>query len=430
MVTIKNVEKNTPAYKKGVRAGDALLAINGKRINDVLDYRFYAAAQTAVLSLERGGAAFDVTVKKGIYDDLGLGFESYLMDKKKACRNKCVFCFIDQNPPGMRKSLYFKDDDDRLSFLQGNYITLTNVSDSDIERIIKMKITPINVSVHTMNPALRVRLMGNRFAGEKLKYLFRLAEGGVGLNLQFVLCRGINDGDELEFSLSEIKKLKTLNSAAIVPAGLTKHRKRLFELLPYDKSSAAKVIDIVERHNEGYIKETGEGRVFCSDEFYLAAMRALPRAESYGDFPQYENGVGMLADLCETFRNTLEDLKGQTCPPGILHVVTGESAHPFISLLAEEFRGVFPERGIIVHKIKNTFYGETITVNGLLTGGDIINQLKGKISGTALICGSLLNSDGVFLDGVTPAEAEEKLGARLVFVKNSGESLCISFFSS
>lgn len=428
MVTITNITANSPAHKKGIKSGDILISVNGNAVRDILDYRYYISERIVGLLLSRGGAEYTVTVNKDVYEDIGLEFGTYLMDNKKSCRNKCVFCFIDQNPAGMRESVYFKDDDERLSFLHGNYITLTNMTDEDVRRIIKMKITPINVSVHTMDKELRVLLTGNRFAGEKLDYLRRFAESGTGLNLQFVLCRGLNDGEALEFSLSEIKKLPTLISAAVVPAGLTKHREKLCPLVPYDGKSASEVIDIVEKFNRKLKAETGEGKIFCSDEFYLLAGRALHNGEYYEGYPQYENGVGMLTDMEETFLAALSDT--DVAVPGVIHLATGEAAFPLITRLAEKFTEKFPTKKINAHKIKNEFYGETVTVSGLLTGQDYIKQLKGRVNGngTLLISRSSLNADGtLFLDDITPERLEKELGVKLVAVENDGYELCSAF---
>ncbi len=428
MVDICGVENGSVCEAKGIKSGDRLVSINGKEINDVLDYRFYSSEKTVSLVIERDGESINFEIKKGTYDDLGLCFGTYLMDKKRSCRNKCVFCFIDQNPRGMRESIYFKDDDERLSFLQGSYVTLTNLTDRDIERIIEMKITPINVSVHSMDEKLRVFLTGNRFAGESLKKLYRLAEGGVGLNLQFVLCRGINDGGALEYSLSKIKELPTLRSASVVPAGLTRHRDGLYPLVPYDKKTASDVIDTVEAFHDAMKRETGEGKVFCSDEFYLIAERALHTSDYYEGFEQYDNGVGMLTDTGESFMAALEDI--EESEEGTLNLATGYAAYPLMSRLANEFEKKFPKRKINVFRIRNDFFGETVTVSGLITGGDYIAQLKGKVSGNLLISRSSLNHDGdLFLDGVTVKELEAALGVRLVTNGPDGYALCETFAS-
>lgn len=423
MVIITSVLNNSPAYKNGIRPKDILISVNKNPIRDVLDYRFYTTEKKVSLILSREGKEYCVDIIKGEYQDLGLEFESYLMDRKKACRNKCIFCFIDQNPPGMREGIYFKDDDERLSFLQGNYVTLTNMTDEDISRIIKMKISPINVSVHTMNRDLRNYMTGNRFAGDKLDYLYRLSEGGTGLNLQFVLCKGVNDGKELEYSLSEIKSLKTLISASVVPAGLTKHREKLCKLIPYDKQSAGSVIDTVEKYHNKLKRETGKGKIFCSDEFYLLAGRSTPDGEYYEGYPQYENGVGMLADMEETFGFALAETAFSTA--GEIHLATGEAAYPLMSGLAGRFMQKFPHKHITVHKIINEFYGNAVTVSGLITGRDYIKQLRGKANGVLLISRSSLNAEGnLFLDDITPKQLENELNVRLIAVENDGYLLC------
>ena len=425
MVAVTGTEKGSP-FEGKVFPGDMLISVNGHEIRDVLDYRYYTAAKRIKCVFCRGGKKFTLSASKGEYDDVGLEFATYLMDKKRSCRNKCIFCFIDQNPPGMRESVYFKDDDERLSFLQGSYITLTNLSDEDVERIIEMKITPINVSVHTMEPELRVMMTGNRFAGDALKKLCRLAEGGTGLNLQFVLCRGVNDGKHLEYSLEESSKLKTLISASVVPAGLTAHREGLYELIPYDAPSAAEVIDTVEAFYEKQLKLTGEGKYYCSDEFYLIAGRELPEAAYYAGFSQYDNGVGMISDMRESFSECLEDMTESA--EGRIDVATGEAAYGLMSSLAEEFCRKFPKRQIAVHKIINNFFGSSVTVSGLLTGGDYCSQLKGKVGKVLLISRSSLNADGTaFLDDMTPGELEKALGVRLITNEPDGYGLCAAF---
>lgn len=423
MVTISCVDGSSLLLTEGVKPLDKLVSINGNSINDVLDYRFYMTEKKLCIVFEREGRQFEVKIKKNIYDDLGLEFETYLMDKKRSCRNNCIFCFIDQNPKGMRESIYFKDDDERLSFLQGSYITLTNLSDCDIDRIIKMKISPVNVSVHSMNPDLRVMLTGNRFAGKSLKKLYRLAENGTGLNLQFVLCKGINDGKELEYSLEEISKLTSLISASIVPCGLTSHRQGLYPLVPFDKQSAGDVIDITERFNKRFKEKDGMGRVFCSDEFYLLAQRELPKSDYYEGFPQYDNGVGMLTDMEESFMSALADT--DTSVSGEISIATGYAAYPLMEKLAHEFENRFPQRKINVYKIKNDFFGESVTVSGLITGSDYEKQLKGKVKSRLLLSRSSLNASGeLFLDGMTPQKLEEALGVTIEYVTSDGYELC------
>ena len=409
MVTISYVEKRSPAERAGILAGDRLNTINGNAVNDVLDYRFYITERVVVLGIVRGGSEMSFTVRKPEYDDIGLEFETYLMDRKKCCANKCIFCFIDQNPKGMRESIYFKDDDERLSFLQGNYVTLTNLRQRDIDRLIKMRISPVNVSVHAVEPELRCRMLGNRFAGDCLVYLSQLADAGIELNLQFVLCRGINDGGHLRKSLDFIRTLSSFMSAAFVPAGLTGHREGLFPLEPYDEESAAAVIDEIEKENEYYIEARGEGGVFASDEFYLTAKRPLPDEGYYCGYPQLENGVGMLTDLKTTFMYELEGTKHSEA--GEIHVATGEAAYPLICELAAAFSGKFPQRRVIVHAVRNNFFGGSVTVSGLVTATDIIDQLAGKIKNRLIIPSNMLKADeDIFLDSITLPELSARLG--------------------
>ncbi len=413
MVKISSVAPKSLAFKAGIESGDTLVKINGNSVSDVLDYQFYITEKTVVLSLERDGNPFEITLKKPEYGDIGLEFSTYLMDRKKTCANRCIFCFIDQNPKGMRESIYFKDDDERLSFLQGNYVTLTNLKQHHIDRIIKMRISPINVSVHTVEPELRCEMLGNRFAGESLKFLEMLADAGIELNLQFVLCRGINDGVHLEKSLEYIRGLSSFQSAAFVPAGMTKHREGLFELAPFDRDSARKVVEALEKENEYYIKTRGTGCVFASDEFYLKAELELPDDDYYCGYPQLENGVGMLTDLKTTFLWQLDRL--ETSKSGNIHVATGAAAFDMICFLAEKFQKKFPNRKITVHKIENKFFGGSVTVSGLVTGRDLIDGLKGKTENMLLIPKNMLKADeDIFLDNITVAEVEKELGVKVV----------------
>ncbi len=424
MVTILSVLEGSKAQKAGITAGDCLVSINGNNISDILDYRFYITEKTVVLDILRHGKNLVFTIKKGEYDDVGLEFDTYLMDKKKTCANRCIFCFIDQNPCGMRESIYFKDDDERLSFLQGNYVTLTNLKQSHIDRIIKMHISPINVSVHTVEPELRCMMLGNRFAGESLKFLQTLAHAGIELNLQFVLCRGINDGEHLKKSLEYIRTLSTFKSAAFVPAGLTAHRENLYELLPYDKESARQVVEAIEKENEYYIKTRGEGGVFASDEFYLTAEMPLPDDEYYCGYPQLENGVGMLTDLKTSFMLDLESLEHSN--DGEIHTATGEASYGTVLELAEAFCAKFPNKKIVVHKIKNNFFGGGVTVSGLVTGGDLLSQLSGKVKNKLIIPSNMLKADAdVFLDNMTLDELSEKLGVEIITV--SPYDVCEAF---
>lgn len=424
MVEIKSIVNGSPAQRAGIMPSDFLFSVNGQEIRDVLDYMFYSAETSVDLVITRNGVSLPFHIEKDEYDDIGLEFETFLMDKKQSCRNKCVFCFIDQMPPNMRETLYFKDDDARLSFLQGNYVTLTNLEQSDIDRIIKMKLN-INVSVHTTNPELRVKMMHNRFAGEKLKYIYQLAENGIKLNCQIVCCPNLNDGDELRRSLSDLGELMpNISSMAVVPVGLTKYRDGLFPLTCFTKESASETIDIISGYQKIFLEKFGTRTVFPSDEFFLIAQRELPPMEYYEDFPQYENGVGMMRSLIDEFENALELAEWEG---GKRHVsiATGYLAYENVKRLAEKAEKYFPLLKCDVYRIRNDFFGETITVTGLITCQDLIAQLKGKNLGeNLLISTSMLRRDStVFLDDMTVEEAEKKLDVKICPVQNDGYEL-------
>lgn len=421
-VEIKSVKKWSVAFFKGVRAGDRLLSINSNEINDFLDYDFYMKEEALTLELERKGKVKAVKIKKSPEDDIGLEFESYLMDKQKRCKNKCIFCFIDQNPEGMRESIYFKDDDSRLSFLFGNYITLTNLEDSDIDRIIKMHISPVNVSVHTMNKELRVKMMKNKRAGECLSYIYRLAEAGIELNTQLVLCPGINDGEELEYSISELSRLyPAVRSIAAVPVGVTRHREGLFEMPEYTKESAAEVIDIIDRMGGELKKKHGTRLVYAADEFYLKAGRSIPDADYYEDYPQIENGVGMWNSFADEAEDIISELDAEADIKKSLSLATGAAAYPLINETAKRLSAIYPGLEINTYEIKNDFYGHSVTVAGLITGGDLINQLRGRALGQELIIPDvMLRSEGdLFLDNVSLEDAERELGVKIRTVSES-----------
>ncbi len=424
MVKITGVIPGSPADRAGIADGDVLVRMNGHGVRDVLDYMFYAAETDVALVLERGGEPYERRIHKGEYDDLGLEFASYLMDEKQRCRNQCVFCFIDQMPPGMRETLYFKDDDARLSFLQGNYVTLTNMTQADINRIIEMKLN-INVSVHTTNPELRCRMMNNRFAGEKLDYLWQMANAGIKLNCQIVLCPGLNDGAELERTLTDLgKMLPHLQSVAVVPVGLSKYREGLYPLTPFDKESAGRALDTIAKYQERFLSEYGTRTVFPSDEFFLLAQRPIPDGAYYEDYAQYENGVGMLRSLGDEFHAALEDAEPETLPRTVT-IATGVAPCAFLSALTAEAEQKWEGLHIRVQAIRNDFFGESITVTGLITGQDLIAQLKGKALGDELLLSSSMirRDSDVFLDDVTIGEVEEALGVKVRLVPNDGYEL-------
>lgn len=424
MVTISSVEPSSPAAKVGIRAGDILISINGQDINDVLDYRFYLTEKRVTLKIHRGPELFDVSIKKGEYDDIGLEFETYLMDNKHSCRNKCIFCFIDQLPCGMRDTLYFKDDDSRLSFLLGNYITLTNLSDADVDRIIEMKTSPINISVHTTNPELRIQMMKNKRAGEVLSYMRRFADAGIRLNCQIVLCKGVNDGAELRRTMRDlVSYLPSLNGVAIVPAGLTDHRDGLYKLEPYTPDEAAAIIDMVDEFAAECLEKYGSRLFFCADELYLKAGRELPDDEYYEGYSQLEDGVGMIRSMQTEFDDEFEYISDyDLAKPRSLSIATGYAAYDFILSLVERLKAVSPSLDCKVYKIRNDFFGHNITVAGLVTGQDITAQLEGKPLGERLLIPSVMlrHERDRFLDDLTTDELSKRLGVKLVTVESNG----------
>ena len=415
----------SPAAKHGILPGDILISINGHDINDVLDYRFRLTEKKITLLIHRGPDLKEITIKKDEYSDIGLEFETYLMDKKHSCRNKCVFCFIDQLPKGMRDTLYFKDDDSRLSFLMGNYITLTNLSEEDVDRIIEMKTSPINVSVHTTNPELRVKMMKNKNAGKVLSYLRRFADAGISLNCQIVLCKGINDGKELERSMTDLAALyPSLVGVSIVPAGITNYREGLCHLEPFTAEEAGEVIDTIDKFGEKCLKKFGTRLFFSSDELYIEAGRELPGEDYYEGYPQIENGVGMIRSMDGEFTDELDFLDEYDLEkPRKVSVATGAAAYDFIKSLADRLCEQVPTLECNVYRIINDFFGHNITVAGLLTGKDLANQLKGKDLGDRLLIPRVtLRSEGdVFLDDTTPEWLAEQLGGiEVVPVESTG----------
>lgn len=425
-VKISGVEPHSPAQKANIEPGETLISINGHTIMDVLDYRFYETAPYVKLCLQSdNGSEREVSIRKPEYGSLGLDFETYLMDAQRACRNKCIFCFIDQLPKGLRESLYFKDDDSRLSFLFGNYITLTNVSEHEISRIIEMHISPVNISVHTTNPELRCKMMNNRFAGDALKALTRFAEAGIKLNCQMVLCPGINDGEELLRSLHDLAALApAVQCVAAVPVGLTKFREGLYPLKPYTKETAQAVLDIVESFGEECLRKLGTRLVYPADEFYLKAEQPIPQAEFYEDFAQLENGVGLLSLMRQEIHDALEDF---SCDGRKRHVtiVSGTAAQPFMDCLLDELRNQCHNLTCNVIAVKNEFFGESITVSGLVTGGDIIRQLQGVDLGDELLLPAvMLRREGnLFLDDTTPQQVGAALHIPVRIFANSGQAV-------
>ena len=424
---IKEVLPGSIAAELDIAAGDRLLAINNEIIEDIFDYQFYVEDTYIEILIEKpDGEQWVLEVDKDEDEDLGIIFDNGLMDDYRSCHNKCIFCFIDQMPKGMRDTLYFKDDDSRLSFLQGNYVTLTNMSDHDLDRIIKYHLSPINISFQTMNPQLRCKMLNNRFAGEALKKVDRLFDAGITMNGQIVLCKGINDGAELEFSIREMMKyLPNLESVSVVPVGLSKYRDGLYPLMPFTREDAKEVLATIHHFQRLIYEKYGTHFIHASDEWYILAGEELPPEENYDGYLQLENGVGMIRLLLSEFQNAMEKLRKEQEHDVILmreqeiSMVTGKLAFPYIRQMAEEMMRTLHGLTIHVYGIRNDFFGEMITVSGLLTGQDIIKQLKGQPLG--LLPQNVLRSgEDVFLDDVTVPELEKALQVRADIVKSSG----------
>lgn len=412
-----------------------MISINGNAITDVLDYRFYMTDEhLEILLCDQEKKLRTVVVEKDEYDDLGLEFETYLMDRQMGCKNACIFCFVDQTPPGMRKSLYFKDDDTRMSFLFGNYTTLTNLKEGDIQRIIKMHISPINISIQTMNPALRVQMMKNPFAGESLKFVRMLTEGGIKINTQIVLCPGYNDGEQLEYSLSELAKLgPNVQSIAVVPVGLTRYREKLTPLRGFFPQEAVEVVKTMERWGEYFCKEYGTRTAYASDEFYILAGKDFPPYEFYEDFAQLENGVGMMTLMQHDFAQALKEAQLEQSPAAHrCTIATGQLAYPMMQDFAERVQQAFPQVQVQVKKIRNDFWGPTITVAGLITGQDLLAQLEGLDLGSELLipANMLRHEQDRFLDDLTLEQVQETLGVPALPVENDAFELLARMLGS
>ncbi len=416
---ITSIDPHSPAQRAGIQVGEQLLQINGHKIVDVLDYRFFGYDPDPMVELQQpDGQRRTLRVPKEEGMDLGLNFETYLMDKARSCANNCIFCFVDQMPPGMRKSLYFKDDDARLSFLMGNYLTLTNLSPREIQRIIDLRISPINVSVHTTDPELRAQLLRNKRAGESIDTIRRFAENHITMNCQIVSCPGLNDGAALEKTLHDLGQMyPSVNSVAIVPVGVTKFRDGLYPLRPYTKEEAGAVIDLVEAFGAASLQERGTTMAWCSDEFYLLAGRPLPEKSYYEDMDQLENGVGMLQLLLSQATMAIEDLS-PTEEAKPFSIATGVSAAPFLQQIVDLLHRRCPNIQGHVYPIRNCFFGETITVTGLITGTDLMEQLRGQELGERLLLPScmLRYGENVLLDDVTVEQLETALGVPIAIV--------------
>lgn len=423
---IKSVSPGSIAEELELEPGDKILQINGQDIEDVLDYRFYIQNEEIDMVVQKkDGTEVEWEFDKDFYEDLGIEFESGLMSDYRSCTNKCIFCFIDQMPPGMRETLYFKDDDARLSFLQGNYITLTNMKEHDLSRIIKYHLSPINISVQTTNPELRVKMLHNRFAGNIMDTLNRLRDADIEMNGQIVLCKGVNDGAELERSIRDLAGLyPQMQSMSVVPVGLTKYREGLYPLEPLKKEDAANALDIIEKFQNDMYERFGTHFVHASDEFYLLAERPLPPEENYDGYVQLENGVGMLRLLIEETDYALEEMEGDD-RVHTLSLATGKLAYPFLRDIAAKVQEKFPSVSINVYEIENDFFGHGVTVSGLITGQDLIKQLTGKPLGEVLLLPANMfrSNEEVFLDDLTKQDVENALQVPINIVKSDGQEL-------
>lgn len=439
------IDRITPgsiAEELEIEPGDILLSINGMEMEDVFDYHFLANDDYLVVNiLKPDGEEWELEIEKDYNEDLGIEFENGLMDDYKSCSNKCMFCFIDQMPPNMRETLYFKDDDSRLSFLQGNYITLTNMKDKDLERIIRYHLAPINISVHTTNPELRCKMLHNRFAGEALKKIDRLYEAGLEMNGQIVLCKGVNDGAELDRTISDLTKyLPYMESLSVVPVGLTKYRDGLYPLEPFEKEDAREVIAIIEKWQNYCMEKHGVHFVQASDEWYLTAELPLPEEERYDGYLQLENGVGMIRLLLTEFKEALDEICTEEKKAKLreklaeqypdnryltVTMATGRLAAPFLEQMAADFMQEFPEYKVQIKTIRNDFFGERITVSGLITGQDLVAQLKeiNNLGRVTVPCNMLRMEERDFLDDWTLEQVENALQCPVDIVKSSGQDL-------
>ena len=420
---IKTVELGSIAEELEIEPGDVLLTINNEEIEDIFDYRFMIKDEyLEIVIRKQNGEEWILEIEKDFDDDLGIEFENSLMSEYRSCRNKCIFCFIDQMPPGMRETLYFKDDDSRLSFLQGNYITLTNMEEKDIDRIIRMNLAPINISVQTTNPELRCKMLNNRFAGEKLNFLQQLYEGQIEMNGQIVCCKNVNDGEELKRSIEDLSKyLPFMRSVSIVPAGITKYRENLYPLELFTKEEAEKIIDLIESYQQGFYEKYGLHFIHAGDEWYILAEREMPEEERYDGYLQLENGVGMLRLLINEFDEAYAELEGDDRQIEIA-MATGFLAYPYLKKMTKKLQEKFPNVTVHLYPIRNDFFGEKITVAGLITGQDLIAQLKEQKLGERLLlpCNMLRSGEEVFLDDVTLSEVKESLQIEVDIVKSSG----------
>ncbi len=432
---IINIIANSPADNKGISLGDHILRINGEDIEDIFDYQYLTLDESLDIELERDGSGelYTVHIDKDADEDPGLVFENGLMDDYRRCTNSCVFCFIDQMPPGMRETLYFKDDDSRLSFLQGNYVTLTNMSDHDIDRICKYHLSPINISFQTTNPELRCKMLGNRFAGEALKKVDRLKEAGIIMNGQIVLCKGLNDGEELNRSIRDLTGyMPELQSVSVVPVGLTKFREGLYPLAPFGRDDARQVLDLIHNWQDRIYERSGIHFVHASDEWYMLAGYDLPEEDRYDGYVQIENGVGMVRSLMNEFDEAINNLKMIKKPHEHITIATGKLMYPYMCEMMERLTSRFPRLKIDVYAITNNFFGEMITVSGLITGQDLIAQMKDKDLGDRLLIpeNMLRAGEDYFLDDITRIQVSDALQVPIEIVKSSGYDMVQILVSS
>ncbi len=424
---IRSVQKDSIAEELEIENGDELLSINGQEVKDVFDYRYLCLEEElTVLIRKANGEEWELDIEKDEEEELGIEFENPMMDDYRSCSNNCIFCFIDQMPPGMRDTLYFKDDDSRLSFLQGNYVTLTNMKDEDLERVITYHLAPINISVHTTNPELRNRMLHNRFAGEALKKIDRLYEAGIPMNGQIVLCKGINDGEELSRTIEDLSAyLPHMGSLSVVPVGLTRFREGLYPLEPFEKEDAIDVLERIHKAQEQCVLKWDNHFVHASDEWYLLAGEEIPEAENYDGYPQLANGVGMMRLLHDEFLEELEKAEEDLALHGEKTMCCGMLIAPLLKKLAAACMEKFPNLRLHVLPVRNDFFGERITVSGLLTGQDVIAQCKGKPLGTSLLITSnmLRFGENVLLDDVTVMDLEQELGVKVTVVGPAGRDL-------
>lgn len=424
--TVQGVVPGSIAEEMGVEPGDKLISIDGHVIEDIFDYQFYVEDEELILLIEKpDGEQWELEIEKEADEQLGIEFGEGLMDEYRSCRNRCIFCFIDQMPKGMRDTLYFKDDDSRLSFLQGNYVTLTNMSDHDIQRIINYRLEPINISFQTTNPELRCMMLHNRFAGEALKKVDQLYQGGIEMNGQIVLCKGVNDGEELERSIRELTGyLPLLRSVSVVPVGLSKYREGLYPLEPFTKEDAKNVLAVIHKWQEKIYAQYGLHFIHAGDEWYLLAEKDVPEEERYDGYLQLENGVGMLRLLLNEFEEGYEALTGDGRREE-LSLATGKLAYPYLCRMGQKMEEKFPNLKMHVYCIRNDFFGDRITVSGLITGQDLVAQLQGQALGSRLLipCNMLKTDEDVFLDDYTVKEVSDALQVPIHIVKSSGQDL-------